>query len=133
MSTDGAYMFFESAAELTNDAYTGSCDQRNNLYRYDISTGALTDLTVDTQPSDPNGAQVDGIVGLSDDGSYVYYVAEGVLAAGASSGQENLYVSHDGATSFIATLSGRDYPDWESGNARVTPDGTHLAFESRRR
>ena len=130
MSTDGAYMFFESAAELTNDAYTGSCDQRNNLYRYDISTGALTDLTVDTQPSDPNGAQVDGIVGLSDDGSYVYYVAEGVLAAGASSGQENLYVSHDGATSFIATLSGRDYPDWESGNARVTPDGTHLAFES---
>ena len=107
-----------------------------------------------------DGANVLGVVGSSDDGFYVYFVATGELAAGGLSGQPNLYVWHGtsagaGSVSFIATLAAptetevenieamragprleyhSDVPDWSSrpteSQAYVTPDGTHLAFMS---
>ena len=96
-----------------------------------------------------------------EDGAYLYFVANGVLAPNATSGdcshaeagQElgdtcNLYRRHDGATTFIATLSGKDdlvglggaagfdIGDWQPGlgfrTAEVTPDGDNLVFESYR-
>ena len=54
----------------------------SDLYRYDSSSGQLHDLTVD-HSSDPVGADVLGVLGISGDGSYVYFVANGVLAANA--------------------------------------------------
>jgi hypothetical protein len=159
-STDGSRVFFTSKAELTNDANTGPADNAANLYEYDVETGALSDLTVDSNPGDVNGAGVLGLVTAGDDGSYVYFVAEGKLAEGAVSGKPNLYLSHAGRVVFVAVLArstqaeeggfetGGDSGDWsgaqpegenggqESGpgqhTARVTPDGTHLAFESER-
>jgi WD40-like Beta Propeller Repeat len=102
-SADGSKVFFTSRAELTNDANTGSADSAANLYQYDLESGELTDLTVDN--TDPNGAAVLGFVTAGEDGAYVYFVAEGDLAAGAEPGKANLYVSHDGETpQFIATL-----------------------------
>jgi hypothetical protein len=101
-SIDGSRVFFTSHAELTDDAYTGSADNAANLYEYNLESGVLTDLTVDT--TDADGAGVLGVVTVSKDGSYMYFVAEGALAGGAVSGQPNLYLSHDGATTFIATL-----------------------------
>ena len=58
-----------------------------DLYRYDAEAPAgerLTDLTVDNNPADTCtgevlcGAQVQGVLGASADGSAVYYVANGV-------------------------------------------------------
>ena len=57
-----------------------------------------------------------GVLGASADGSYLYFAANGVLAAGASpgdckgpvsrpSGKCNLYLWHEGQTSFIAALN----------------------------
>jgi hypothetical protein len=145
-SADGARVFFTSKAELTNDARTGPADNAANLYEYDLQRPEgerLKDLTVDE--ADADGAAVLGVVDISEDGSYVYFVAEGKLATGAVSGQPNLYLDHDGAITFIATLSSSDYNDW-SGNGngveqpitsinsvRETPDGAHLAFLSTRR
>lgn len=123
-SADGSLVFFtdDASAGLTSDTVPGS---GANLYRYDVNTGTLTDLTPGLHVS------VDAVVGAASDGSYVYFVAEGDLAAGASSGQENLFVFHAGSTKFIATLSLSDSNDWTgSGTSRVTPDGTHLAFDS---
>jgi hypothetical protein len=153
-STDGARAFFMSRVELTNDANTGPEDNAANLYEYDVATGWLRDLTVDTNAGDPNGAAVLGLVTASDDGSYVYFVAEGDLAGAAVSGQPNLYLYHGGSVTFIATLAqassenrslGGDSLDWlseevasesssgPSGHtARVTADGVYLAFESQR-
>jgi len=151
---NGSSAFFTNCEQLTNDSSAFSpspasnCavegapnpEVGNDLYRYDIGTGQLTDLTVDK--TDALGAQVQGVLGASSDGSYVYFVANGVLAKGAApgncnagSGQTvgacNLYVSHNGATTFIARLDGSDAPDWNGkSTARVTPDGTHLAFDS---
>ena len=75
---------------------------------------------------------------MSEDGSYVYYIAEGALAAGATAGQPNLYVSHDaGAPVFIATLAEDDREDWDRGSpganaADASPDGSRLVFLSER-
>jgi hypothetical protein len=99
------------------------------------------------------------VAGAADDGSYVYFVATGDLAAGANSGEPNLYVWHEtvegGTVRLIATLHApseaellsieeesdgpavhyhSDVADWTSrpteSQAYVTPDGRHLAFMS---
>ena len=79
------------------------------------------------------------VVGASEDGSWVYFVADGVLAAGAEHGQPNLYVRHAGTTRLVAVLSRADRPDWagqigriDAISARVSPNGEWLAFMSQR-
>ena len=129
-TADGSHVFFtdDAAAGITNDTVPGSSQ---NLYRYDLSTGALSDLT----PAADVG--VLGLSGAGDSGADVYFVATGDLVGGATAGQPNLYHWHGGATTFIGTLSG-DYPNdcvWAfhfNACARVTPDGQHLAFNSDR-
>lgn len=124
-SADGAKVFFTSTAELTEDADTSA--GAANLYEYDLNTRELSDLTVPTtlaeEAEDPEGAAVLGVVQISDDGSYVYFVANGKLADGARSGEPNLYVVHDGgAPAFVATLAGSDKSDW-SKNEQETRTG----------
>ena len=63
-----------------------------------------------------------GLSGMSEDGSYLYSVADGSLTAEqrnsvgakAEAGQPNLYLLHEGITTFIATLAGADSCDWAS-------------------
>ncbi len=144
-SADGSRVFFTSAAELTEDAYTGPSGNAPNLYEYRLPAeagqrGRLTDLSV-TEAGD--GAAVLGVAQISEDGSYVYFVAEGDLAAGATAGKPNLYVSHEGVVRFIATLTAGDLGDWDEGELSpqteagpevnttvVNPSGTKLAFLS---
>jgi hypothetical protein len=128
-SADGSLVFFTSGGIL---------------YEYDVESGVTTDVSVDGNPGEEAGVQ--GVLGSSEDGSYVYFVATGSLAAGASAGKDNLYVSHDGTMAFIAVLAGEDglhevgaglsSGDWGGGlgvsEAEVTPDGRHLAFASTR-
>lgn len=135
-ASDGSLVFFTSSAELTTNANTGSGNAGNDLYEFNTTTGGLTDLSVDSNPSDAGtGANVQGVVGISTDGSYVYFVADGQLVSGqGTAGQPNLYLDHGGQISFIATLSSSDSSDWtntrESLQSYVTPDGRHLAFTS---
>ncbi len=155
-SSDGSKVFFTDCSRLTSNAtavFGASCIEQslggwtlegNDLYEYDVPTGKLTDLTVDGNASDPLGADVQGVVGASEDGEYVYFVADGVLANGAVGGQPNLYLSHGGVTTFIATLSPNDdhvqpsdngeVGDWRPGLGRrtadVTPDGHSIVFMS---
>jgi hypothetical protein len=153
-SDDGSKVFFTSPNKLTSDASGGGV--LGDLYLYDFDAEPdkrLTDLTVDPTPgSDPPVVQ--GVLGASEDGAYVYFVANGVLDDGAIAGQRNLYVWHRGeGLHFIRTLSqddekiGNGMDGWvhfsgASGIdsswsrlpgeqvARVTPDGRHLAFVS---
>jgi hypothetical protein len=156
-SADGAKVFFTSCAKLTDNATAVApsipselpcrpeqAETGNDLYEYDLEDGSLRDLTVDRNAGDTNGAAVLGVAYVSEDGSYVYYVADGDLAEGASSAQPNLYVSHNGGPPrFIAALAageeiygGRpgDREDWDLGPAHdtvaATADGTHFAFRS---
>jgi hypothetical protein len=143
-STDGSRVFFTSARELTDDATTGddgsgnATDAGNDLYMYNMDDGRLTDLTVDTNPADlSTGAAVQGMVGASDDGSYVYFVALGALTPSATSGVPNLYVRHGAGVRLIGALDFADTSVWSllqtGGGAltsQITPDGGALLFQS---
>jgi hypothetical protein len=165
-SADGSVVYFTSKAALTKESHTGPEPEApgNDLYRYDVEGHTLTDLTPDVYNHKPgeetDGARVLGVVGASEAGSYVYFVAEGRLAEGALEGKPNLYVWHgttaeDGSVRFIATLAApepeeqenielmfqgknflyrSDVEDWtrwpSASQAYVTPDGRHLAFMS---
>jgi len=78
---DGSKAFFTSNEELTNDATTGAegpgQSPGSDLYRYDVAGRGLVDLAPDS--TDPNGAQVVGALGYSNDGSRVYFAANGDL------------------------------------------------------
>lgn len=145
-SADGSVVFFTSHGKLTANANTGSADEGANLYEYELSSGGrLTDLTVDT--GDAAGAQVQGVLGSSEDGSEIYFTALGVLPpnADAKDGEPNLYRENTGTgeITYIATLSPSDYGDWifqgggevDGGSpgalhAYVAPDGQHVLFTS---
>lgn len=150
---DGSRAFFTSTEPLTSSGREGS-----DLYDYDVDTGVLSDLTPDVRTEDPLGADVLGVMGTSEDGSYVYFVANGVLGDGAARGATlgncsegesepgagcNMYVWHDGVTSFLARLSGDDESgngglgvahDWAASlsrqTTRVSADGRRLVFMS---
>jgi hypothetical protein len=129
---DGSIAFFLSNCELTNSSNTGASDANQDLYMYNVGTGALTDL-------DP-GANVQGVVGFSSDGSYVYFVA------GTS-----LYLYHAGNVTSLGALAPADSrawtptqavqtpldttvipvgPSYQSMAASVTADGQHLLIAS---
>ncbi len=104
ITPDGGQVLFTSHSQLTANANTGSSDAGNDLYDYNVASGVLTDLTPDDNAADSaTGGDVQAVVGAAADGSYVYFVATGNLAAGATSGQDNLYVEHGGTTTFISS------------------------------
>lgn len=133
-SGDGSKVFFTDCSRLTEGSTAvsgGGCAREefvnnqigerneptgNDLYEYDLTSGRLTDLTVDSNSTDALGADVQGVVGASVDGSSVYFVANGVLAEEDAegrkpvAGQPNLYLHHAGnpTPTFIATLSSKE-------------------------
>lgn len=132
----GTRVLFASSSELTNDAFTGrsggtATDAGSDLYSYDIGTDTLTDLTVDLNPADEaTGANVVSVLGATRDGGYIYFTATGDLAAGATSGAQNLYVEHDGSIRFIVSNPQLTSPGYSVTPFYVTPDGLHIAFAS---
>jgi hypothetical protein len=99
---------FETASA---DGSVALFTKAGHLYRYSASGGAAQDLT-------PGGG-VEGVLGASPDGSFVYYVT----SAG-------LFLSHGGGgpVKVAAGAGPSDYPP-SQGTARVAADGT-LAFLS---
>jgi hypothetical protein len=152
-SADGSKVFFTTEQQLVN----GDTDSTTDLYEYDfnnpsghrivqVSGGGLGDV------SSGAGAEVQGVVRVSEDGSHVYFVAPGVLTTlpnglgqTASQGSHNVYAydTATGETKFVATLLESDKQLWgeaegncgTSGNcdfklAQTTPDGRYLVFDS---
>jgi Tol biopolymer transport system component len=146
---DGSKAFFTSPGKLTNDATTGPEDKGNDLYRYDAESGQLTNLAPDA--ANPNGADVQGVLGIAEDGSSVYFVANGDLDGGgpatsgdcglnnveAPHGSCGLYRWQEGeGVAFIAQLGNQDGSNRISlatgaeKTSRVSADGQALLFSS---
>jgi hypothetical protein len=117
----GVYFTADASHLLTSDTVPGSGPNlyRCELPREELGPCQLTDLT----PAPAAG--VLGVSGINEGtreeeegGSpYVYFVATGVLGSGPGPlpGQPNLYLSHGGATEFIATLDGAERGKAEGG------------------
>jgi DNA-binding beta-propeller fold protein YncE len=153
-SSDGSRVFFTDTVALTAESRLRTTKEGPaDLYVCDLVEEEgklqcnLTDLTVDPQ-SDESGENADVIgvaLGASEDGSSIYFVANGVLSDGARSrgatpgncarptagssapGAEcHLYVERYNTESktwdeptFIATLSQEDQPDWNGSGGRA--------------
>lgn len=146
MSSDGSEVFFLEGGDL-------------HLCTLVETGGALScvysDLTADHAVGEGSAGVQELVSDVSRDGSYVYFVANGVLGEGVNAeghapvtGEENLYLLHHSEgqwrTTFIATLSpqdangwiqkgqGRSAPDLSMVASRVSPNGRYLAFMSDR-
>jgi hypothetical protein len=116
---DGSHVYFTSPEQLTNTDGSG-------LYAYDATK---PDSALDNLALLFNGS-VAGVIGTSDDGSYVYFVT--------SPPDPELMVWHDGSVHQIATVNDRDPAFLVSDQgfrltpklSRVTPDGRHMLFVS---
>ncbi len=172
-SNDGSKVFFTSTQKLLEGASEDSAgadsavsvgppshEERGcartvesggcNLYEDELSGSGQT-LTqklvlVSGGGAEPQGARVQGVARISEDGSHVYFVAKGRLTGKNAEGQEplaggdNLYVYErdarfpEGHTSFIAALSPSDEDaDWARADDRQVQaswEGLYLVFTS---
>ena len=95
-SSNDSRVFFTSRNDLTagataSEQQSGLGEGLGDLYVFEVTSGAdeplagkLTDLTVDSNAGET--AAVHGVIEASEDGSYVYFVANGVLGNGAAHG-----------------------------------------------
>ena len=153
-SRDGSKVFFTSTGKLvegaSEDRASGSAQECSattpgaggcNLYEDELgeSGGSLSQqlVAVSAGSADP---EVQGVARISEDGSHVYFVAEGelteasnALGHSALAGADNLYVYADGHVSFIATLAPGDAADWAHDDNRpvlASGEGRFLVFTS---
>ena len=153
-STDGSRIFFTDESRLT--AFSQAELGKPDLYVFEVTSGnqplagTLTDLT-EAASTNESGAVRGMVMGVSEDGSYVYFVADGVLTEAenplgldATPGRANLYAVHYNIGDsqrwepiFIASLSGEDSNDWVASGlnlgrmtSKVSPNGRYLAFMS---
>jgi len=95
--------------------------ENGDLYEYELPLGSVKGKAT----AFTHSGEVQGVVQISEDGSYVYFVAK-----------DDLYVSDEGGTPvFIAALSPGDKSDWSEGpganSAVLAPGGgSQLAFTS---
>ncbi len=131
MSSDGSRVFYLEGGDL---------------YEYDTGTGVTGDLTADHGAGEASAGVQRAVTDVSEDGTYVYFVAKGALADGGVSGEDNLYLLHENngvwSTTHVATLSKEDENSWyseegyglkiEDVSSLVSPNGRYLAFMSNR-
>ena len=145
-AVDGSRVYFTTAQQLVN----GDTDTTSDLYAYDVPTASNPNPspTLFEVSGASSGAQVQGVVRLSDDGSKVYFVAKGILAANtdargesAVAGNTNLYLweqdaNHPtGQTTFVGKVSASDNL-WGSNSdyinpfkmAQISADGRYLVL-----
>ncbi len=138
-STDASKVFFTTTEQLTDDDSDGGAD----LYMYDASLPAsdphnLTRISVDSEPGDVG--EEAGVVGTSDDGSYVYFMDSSQLVAGQPLlvSAYGIFQWHAGVITYIGSVTGDDVVPNILGTplgtqqiaSRVTADGRHLLFTS---
>jgi hypothetical protein len=139
-AADGSRVFLTTSQQLVN----GDTDQTNDLYECDIPPGtpapvgtanpcaSLTDVS-----GAASGADVERVVSVSEDGSRVYFMAEGTVLAGnpgandetAVAGNHNLYLwtkdaaDPEGQTTFVGAVDGIT-------GAQTTAGGRYLLFST---
>jgi hypothetical protein len=120
-SLNGDHVFFTTTSQLVN----ADTDETSDLYGYDVPVGSGGGQARGPYEITSGGADVQGVVCVSGDGSYVYFVAKGALADNRDAmgrlpqvGDDNLYVWHrdagldTGETTFIGKVLPQDVTMW---------------------
>ena len=130
---DGSQVFFATTQQLVN----GDTDQTDDLYVYDLPTASHPSPSLSEVTGTADEAKFENLVRVSDDGSTVYFIAQGVLATNdgvlgeaAVAGDHNLYEwrrdpGHPaGQTTFIGSLVDNDV------QGQITPDDRYLILNT---
>jgi hypothetical protein len=141
-SADGSRVFFLSEQSL----FSGARGEAGvDLYEFDFNARnphEKISLIATNLSSYNEGAPLAGVLRVTEDGSRVYFASTAKLAANTDAkgqeavvGEDNLYVydTETGNTTFVATLSPGDAPNWNPSDTRpseATPDGRYLLFLS---
>jgi hypothetical protein len=125
-STDGSIAYFTTSKLVTPPTHPEESEEEAelsapfldvHLWRYDVATDTATDLT-------PTGGVL-GVLGTSDDGTYVYYATKHTFY-----NPGGVFLWHSGViTPVAASVATDSYPP-TTGTARVSSDGRHLLFVS---
>ncbi len=99
LAVDGSHVYW--AADPEPPAPPAS--PGNDLYRYDRENGELVDLVPDS--ANPNGTQVLGVLGYSNDGSRIYFAANGDLDGSGPAQPGNCTQSNSAGLSFSGSCS----------------------------
>lgn len=105
-AADGTMACFETAAQLEPSDVNGDVD----VYCRSLAGGTPGALTrVSTSTGVPERASGDASpLGVSDDGSHVFFVSSQQLTPDGPSGSPAIYVHHDGMTELVAPLVASD-------------------------
>jgi hypothetical protein len=131
MSSDGSRVFFDEGANPDGEG--------GELEVFETAGGSSGPLAGTVTSLTGSAGLLGYVVGVSEDGSYVYFVSGSVIAgSGATGPGRNLYVDHytgsEWKPSFITMLSTEDGADWAQETVRqptrVSPNGQWLAFLS---
>ena len=149
-SADGARVFFVANYGLVGADGTSNCllmtvnnqkDENNgagtgcDLYEYDVQGGSLNNLSADA--TDPHGADVRGVLGISEDGSVVYFAATGQLVPDEGNTAEedektegttrsgepkteaeaNVYAYSEGTLHYVTTIGEAEAGGWNLGQS----------------
>jgi hypothetical protein len=162
-NTDGSKIFFTDGTRLTTDSAASPGEPDLYMCQVEIVAAglscSLSDLTVASSQNEPADV-LGGVIGAAEDGSSIYFVANGSLTSGEGDARGDCAVSAPGeflegtgdcnlyrldtvtrTTRLVAVLSGQDFNDWAAQGegldlgaltARVSPDGRFIAFMSAR-
>jgi len=133
-----AARFWGASANGSKAIFTiedGNASPGDELYEFDV----------DNEEERLIAAETEGVLGMSEDASRVYFVSREDLDEGATAGKPNLYLHEAGEASprYVASLAEVDAEQMTgegvltpvnaksiSHAARVSPDGLHAAFMS---
>jgi Tol biopolymer transport system component len=117
MSGDGAWISFESTADLTGD----NADGNREVFLFEVASGAFTQVT-DTADGSSSGAAI------SQDGTRIAFDSYGDLTGGNADRSREIFL-YEVATGAFTQVT--DTTGAASSDASINGDGTKVAFSSR--
>lgn len=147
---EGDTVSFTTTQKLTNNDPTVASSGSSDLYVYrhsanPTSEANLTLISRDNEPADGTTGEVRGVMGMSDDGETVYFVADNQLVAGEPTGVggENIYRwdwnGGNPTLEYLATAAedaqkvAQGTPEQAHIERRVSRDGSTLMIETSKR
>ena len=127
-SANGRFLLFGSDR---SDLIQGDTNGRDDVFLRDAATGNVERISVGAAGEQANGSSQAG--GVSDDGRFaVFSSAASNLFPGDTNGWDDVFVKDraTGALELISRNTTGGVGNWGSTNARISPDGRYVLFDS---